>query len=194
MKAKISEKYSRIIEAGVNVFTRKGFYKATVEEVAREAGVGKGTVYTYFQNKEALFEAIIEEGIKEMARVVEETRNPQDDPRRQLKKAIFSILDFFSKHRDFCIFLVREHFGYNQSIKEQAEKFHSRYNSIFNTILQQGREKGIFKFEHLDTLSFGLTGAVFSAAFYWFLFADEFPMQKIYQTIEDLFFNNLLGD
>ncbi len=194
MKTKTGEKYTRIIEAGVNVFTRKGFHKATVEEVAREAGVGKGTVYTYFQNKEALFLAIINEGINEMARVVEETRNPEDNPRQQLKQSIYSILDFFSKHREFCIFLVREHFSYNQSIKEQAEKFHSRYNTVFGKILQQGKEQGLFEFEHLDTLSSGLTGAVFSAAFYWFMFSDEFPIEKIYQTIEDLLFKNLLGD
>lgn len=194
MKTKAREKYSRIIEAGVNVFTRKGFHGATVEEVAREAGVGKGTVYTYFQNKEALFLAIIDEGINEMARVVEENRDPGANPREQLKQSIYSILQFFSEHREFCIFLVREHFSYNQSLKEQAEKFQSRYNTVFGKILQQGKEQGLFNFEHQDTLASGLTGTIFSSAFYWFMFSDEFPVSKIYKTIEDLLFNNILGD
>ncbi len=194
MKLKNREKYTQIIQAAVYMFTNKGFYQTTVAEIAREAGVGKGTVYTYFENKEALFLAIIEEGLQQITIKVEENRDPEADPRLQLKQAIMATLNFFAEHRDFCIFLVREHFSYDQSIKEQAEKLYYQPNSPFREILFQGREKGIFEFEHLDTLTAGLTGAIFSSAFYWFIFSSHFPVSKIYSTLENLFFHNLLGN
>ena len=49
------DKRLRIIEAAVIVFSRKGFHRAKVEEIAEVAGVGKGTVYEYFKSKKELF-------------------------------------------------------------------------------------------------------------------------------------------
>lgn len=46
---------SQIIQAAMAVFAREGFHRARVEDIAAEAGVGKGTVYQYFSSKEELF-------------------------------------------------------------------------------------------------------------------------------------------
>ena len=44
----------RILLAGLDAFTARGFENCTIDEIARAAGVGKGTVYNYFRSKEAL--------------------------------------------------------------------------------------------------------------------------------------------
>ena len=44
-----------ILDAAMRVFCRRGFHKTNLEEVAREAGISKGTIYLYFKNKEDLF-------------------------------------------------------------------------------------------------------------------------------------------
>jgi len=48
-----------IITAALEVFADRGFAATTLEDVARKAGVTKGTIYLYFENKEALFKALI---------------------------------------------------------------------------------------------------------------------------------------
>ena len=48
-----------IIQAALEVFADRGFAATTLEDVARNAGVTKGTIYLYFENKEALFKALI---------------------------------------------------------------------------------------------------------------------------------------
>jgi AcrR family transcriptional regulator len=48
-----------IIGAALEVFTERGFAATKLEDVARKAGVTKGTIYLYFENKEALFKALI---------------------------------------------------------------------------------------------------------------------------------------
>lgn len=48
-----------IIQAALEVFTERGFAATKLEDVARKAGVTKGTIYLYFENKEALFKALI---------------------------------------------------------------------------------------------------------------------------------------
>jgi AcrR family transcriptional regulator len=52
---------AELIEAAIEVFAEKGFAAARLEEVARRAGVSKGTAYLYFPTKEALFKAAIRE-------------------------------------------------------------------------------------------------------------------------------------
>ncbi len=52
---------AELLDAAIEVFAEKGFAAAKLEEVARRAGVSKGTAYLYFPTKEALFKAAIRE-------------------------------------------------------------------------------------------------------------------------------------
>jgi len=56
-----SAKRRQIIEGARAVFLAQGFDAASMNDIARKAGVSKGTLYVYFRNKEELFEAITEE-------------------------------------------------------------------------------------------------------------------------------------
>ena len=51
----------QLVEAALRLFRRYGFRKTTVEEIAAEAGVGKGSVYLEFRSKEEIFFALVEE-------------------------------------------------------------------------------------------------------------------------------------
>lgn len=52
---------SRLLDAAAQVFSRRGFYAASIDEVAAEAGFSKGAVYSNFESKEELFLALIEQ-------------------------------------------------------------------------------------------------------------------------------------
>jgi len=52
-------KRQQILDAAYTVFSRKGYHRATVDEIIALADTGKGTVYNYFVNKEQLFYTLI---------------------------------------------------------------------------------------------------------------------------------------
>lgn len=54
---------SELIAAALELFVEKGFAATRLDDVAKRAGVSKGTVYLYFESKEDLFKAVIREGI-----------------------------------------------------------------------------------------------------------------------------------
>ena len=60
-----ADKFSRILEAALEVFAIKGFETARISDIARRAGIGDGTVYLYFKSKDdiliSLFEVRLEE-------------------------------------------------------------------------------------------------------------------------------------
>src|SRR5215216_5801584 len=66
MRKRISRKESqlqtreRLLDAALEVFSRRGYYAASVDEIAAEAGYSKGAVYSNFSNKEELFLALID--------------------------------------------------------------------------------------------------------------------------------------
>lgn len=53
-------KRDQILDGAQRVFTAKGFDAASMNDITREANVSKGTIYVYFENKEELFEALID--------------------------------------------------------------------------------------------------------------------------------------
>src|SRR5579864_6442436 len=59
--AEDSAKRRQIVRGARSIFLAQGFDAASMGEIARAAGVSKGTLYVYFDNKEELFEAIVHE-------------------------------------------------------------------------------------------------------------------------------------
>jgi AcrR family transcriptional regulator len=70
MKTKIQQKTTRrqeIVRAAAAVFSKSGFTKSTIAAIAERAGIGKGTVYEYFQSKDDLFFAVFEDHWRNVA-------------------------------------------------------------------------------------------------------------------------------
>ncbi len=81
-----SAKRKQILEGARTVFRAKGFDGASMEMIAREAGVSKGTLYVYFNSKETLFEALILKERLNQAEVIEEVLTSQSDIETDLRR------------------------------------------------------------------------------------------------------------
>ena len=57
------ERPQQIIEAALDVFAERGLASARLEDIAKRAGVSKGTIYLYFPNKEALFREVVRQTV-----------------------------------------------------------------------------------------------------------------------------------
>jgi AcrR family transcriptional regulator len=65
------EKRATILAAALTLFGRYGFKRTSIDDIAREAAIAKGTVYLYFKGKEEIFRAL---SLQMMARILSETR------------------------------------------------------------------------------------------------------------------------
>ncbi len=73
-----------ILEAAMKVFIERGFAAAKIDDVARLAGLAKGTVYLYFDSKEALFEAAVRQHIVPVVANIEAAHDDHDGDVRHL--------------------------------------------------------------------------------------------------------------
>ncbi|OLN23809.1 TetR family transcriptional regulator [Domibacillus antri] len=88
-----------IIEAATKSFTLFGYKATTMDQVAKLANVGKGTIYTFFKNKEELFEEIMTTLIQEMKQAAESVIDEKHSFHDNVQRALFEILQFRTKHQ-----------------------------------------------------------------------------------------------
>jgi AcrR family transcriptional regulator len=87
-----------IREAAVRVVARKGLSKVTVQDIADEAGVAKGTVYLYFKSREEILETAMGATLDELrARL----RAAAEGARDKIEAVVATQLRFFDERRDF---------------------------------------------------------------------------------------------
>lgn len=88
-----------IIEAATKSFSLFGYKATTMEQVAKIANVGKGTIYTFFRNKEELLDDIVTTLIKEMKAAAEEEIDEQLSFSENLNRALFQLLEYRKVHQ-----------------------------------------------------------------------------------------------
>jgi len=93
------DKRQRILEAAELSFRLYGYKGTTMDQVAKLADVAKGTIYTFFKNKEELFDEILENLINVLKRKAESAIDPNDSFFANLHRAIYEILEFRKQHQ-----------------------------------------------------------------------------------------------
>jgi AcrR family transcriptional regulator len=80
-----------ILDAALGVFAEHGFEAARLEDVARRAGVAKGTLYLYFEDKQALFQSLVRSAIDPIFERVEAVSAVPDLPLAQVLEVLFAV-------------------------------------------------------------------------------------------------------
>jgi AcrR family transcriptional regulator len=93
------DRKQQIIDAATNSFSLYGYKATTIDQVAKLANVGKGTIYTFFKNKEELFDEIINRLIKEMKKVADESVNPSYSFYENVHRSLYGLLEFRKEHQ-----------------------------------------------------------------------------------------------
>lgn len=92
-----------ILRAARAVFAQDGFHRATVEAVAQRAEVGKGTIYLYFENKEAILAELVLQALAELAAQLQAASDdcPLLHPDRKLRAMAEAYLAFVQNAPDY---------------------------------------------------------------------------------------------
>ena len=95
------DRRQEIMEVAETLFSRARFHEVTLDEVAKIAKVGKGTIYRYFRDKEDLFIQTAMSGFDEMCSLLEQRVPEEVSFEEQLQTACCEIARFFGRRRAF---------------------------------------------------------------------------------------------
>lgn len=94
------EKYTDIMKAAIRVFSEHGFDGAKMEDIAKEAGIGKGTVYEYFTSKEQLFEEILKFSVEKFSLGLKESIDKGETIEKKILNCSRFNAEFLNNHLD----------------------------------------------------------------------------------------------
>jgi AcrR family transcriptional regulator len=102
IKRKEREKEARrqaILEAAARVFSRKTFYEATLDEIASEAELAKGTLYNYYKDKQDIFLSLIDRGVADYQEVLNDVITSGKSLKEVLTQCFETSLKLVRTHR-----------------------------------------------------------------------------------------------
>lgn len=100
------EKRTNILNAAVVVFSKEGYYQAKMEDIAKVAGIGKGTIYLYFESKRELFYSMIKEITDRFLQGVYNKIKGEEDLKRILETILTYTFECMDKHQDMTSLLI----------------------------------------------------------------------------------------
>jgi AcrR family transcriptional regulator len=128
---KVEERRHQIMEAALNCFARKGYYKTTMDDIVAESGLSKGSLYWYFDSKDELFISMSKAFFFDELADIEVILKGPGPVAGRLKAVAQAFVQFYDTNRD--IFNVFFEFWLQSSFEETTAE-------IFRTALLQFRE------------------------------------------------------
>src|SRR5271170_1948317 len=136
----------RLLEAGLKLFANRGYAGTAVQDITEEARVTKPTLYYYFEGKEGLFQALVDQAMDERLRVIRAAAPPEKPTVAQLTDIIAAMADFARRQPDllrltFAIAFAAE--GEFPSGFKKHDKMHASYEFL-RGVIQAGLDRGVF--------------------------------------------------
>lgn len=193
------ERPGEILKAAMEEFSINGFAATRLDDVARRAGICKGTIYLYFKSKEELFEAVVRDRIipyfeKMEAIELQSSGTASDILREQLQIIHRELVSTDTRY------IPKLMIGEGNRFPKLAEFYFreiiTRIHRLLRTVIKRGVDAGEFRPEALDWNPQALLSPVLSAAM-WRVVFDQFdPLdtQAMMDTHIDLILNALKAE
>jgi AcrR family transcriptional regulator len=141
-QSKPASRLEEVLQSAANIFFAKGFHATSIEDVARDVGMLKGSLYYYIKSKEDLLFQLLLAGIEDGDAFIAQQIDLEGDPVEQLERAIRAQIDYIIQHRvPFGLFL-HEFDSLSGKRQHKLISVMSRYNSRFVDLVRRGQEQG----------------------------------------------------
>jgi len=136
---------THIVGVARKIFTRYGFRKTTMEEIAAATRKGKSSIYYYFKSKEEIFRAVVEREAEELKIKLDHTINKDGTPIEKLKTYILFRLHHVRSVENFYAALNEEYLSHMDFILEIRRQFDLEERQMVKEILEEGMKNGTFQ-------------------------------------------------
>lgn len=137
------DKREAILEAALHLFVERGFFGTAVPEIADRAGVGAGTIYRYFESKEALVNAIYRQEKLHFAHVVLDDFPASAPTREQFRLLWTRMARFATDHTDAFIFLELHHHA--RYLDAESRAVEQRMTQLFTSVVTSAQARNELK-------------------------------------------------
>lgn len=189
-----------LVAAALDLFVEKGFAATRLDDVAARAGVSKGTLYLYFDSKEALFKAVIESAVipavAQGEQIVREFQGSSADLLRELVQGWWRLFGG-TKLGGIPKLMVSEARNFPEIAQYYHEQVIQRGMRLFTGTVKRGIDSGEFRPVDVECAVHALIGPLLVKALWRHSFVacgcgiSEIEPQRFLATNVDIFLNGL---
>ena len=144
MQQRSEETRAKIMEAAIKLFSKRGYNKASVDEICEEAGISKGAFYHHFKSKQALFLALLDGWLQFVDNAIETTKDKTvPETFMQMTEAFPFIFETADENLPmFLEFWLQA--SRDKKIWEAGIAPYRRYHKYFTSLIKKGVDEGSF--------------------------------------------------
>jgi len=164
------KKRRKILKATIKVFSDRGISGFKMIDVAKAAGIGKGTIYEYFASKEELIAGCFMAFMEDYGNFLVLELKKESDPKKQIMNFFGVSLRYFAKHQkemsiifDFWAAAVPRKHG--SPLVPGIEKAYAEFKKYVSAILDDGIGQGLFRKHDTETIALMILGLIDSLMF-----------------------------
>jgi AcrR family transcriptional regulator len=138
------ERRAHIMQAALACFARKGYHLTTMDDIAQESGLSKGSLYWYFESKKELFLSIFEAYFRQMETAVRPILEGTLSPSEKLHAIAEMLVDLMAEAQSFVGVMIdfwsqtRHEEDINQLLRQIYEPYYQGLVAIIEEGIQQG--------------------------------------------------------
>lgn len=145
---KIAQRREEILQAAITVFSEKGFHAASIADIAAILKIGHGTVYRYYKNKKALFDAVINSILQKLATVVQDeppTTNSLLEYQQQIIRISDRLIAIFQTDRRIARIALYETIDGSNDAADRVTASFTLFSKFIQEYMRNGVEKGFLR-------------------------------------------------
>ncbi len=143
------ERRKQILDAARGLLLSKGLSATSINQIAKQAELGVGTIYFYYRSKEELFAALQQEGLELLSAKINEASKKGRNPGDKLKKTAMAYLRFSEENKDYFdimnYFLASPEEILTPDLKKEVDERVNGTLLFVQDLIQDGLSKGAFK-------------------------------------------------
>lgn len=185
-EAKKQNNKRAILDSAISLFNENGYEKTSIAQIARKAGVGKGTVYSYFDNKKSIIKGFCEYELEKVHNQLIAQSNREASVLEQMLIIYMTEFQHITQNREFGRLYMRESLFPDESELKTTTDLDKKYFDLLFPILEKGQERGELRKDlellHITAQFYSLFIIIISA---WY--TGRLPSKAVETTMEMLF-------
>jgi len=138
-------KRQEILKAASKVFAKRGFQKTLMEDVAGQAGIGKGTIYRYFPGKEDLYFSILDQAISDLTDCLSRDVRKKEPPEAKLRKMVSDMTGLLMNNRSLMVLLHEIEGSKMKTRHAHFKQNNAKIDDLVAGVIADGIRQKLFK-------------------------------------------------